>query len=122
MHIGFWQNTVFAASNLVLSDDEVDLAAVRCPTAPGDSAYLEVEPALPTLGAPVHTLGFPGTASVVTPVMSTFSVASIEMQRGKVHQLVLSGAINKGNSGGALCNAAGKVGVIVRKYHNTRRR
>lgn len=99
-------------AELIAISNELDLALIRCKTLNAPPVAL-VE-TLPPRGTDIMVLGFPLGPSFGTSLKSTRG-AMVAMPDASVDNMCLFDAItNPGNSGGPLCDKAGRVAAVVR--------
>jgi len=105
------------AGTVVATDQAHDLAAVKVagtdlPTVPlGSSADLKVGQLVVAIGSPLGTFTETVTSGILSGTGRTITVASADSRNGQTLNDLLQtdAAINEGNSGGPLLDAAGQV-------------
>ena len=112
----WFSNGARRESTVIATDDTLDVALLAVPRAPRSVQPLSLATAedTPSLGDPARAWGYPFEAAVVaagfsrTPTLSA-GIISAKRTREDVSYLQTDAAVNPGNSGGPLLNAAGHV-------------
>ena len=100
------------AAQLIAESEKPDLALVRCATLNAPPVMLVDK--LPTRGTDIMVLGYPLGPTFGTTLKSTRG-AVVAMPDAAVDNMFLYDALtNPGNSGGPLCDKAGRVAGVVR--------
>ena len=112
----WFSNGARRESTVIATDETLDLAMLAVPRAPRSvqPLLLAASADTPDLGDPARAWGYPFEAAVVAagfsraPTLSA-GIVSARRIREDIHYLQTDAAVNPGNSGGPLLNAAGSV-------------
>lgn len=100
------------AAELIAISDSLDLALIRCEKL--DAPAVRLTDKLPARGSDIMVLGYPLGPSFGTTLKSTRG-AMVSLPDSMLDNMCLYDAItNPGNSGGPLCDKAGRVAGVVR--------
>ena len=112
---GGTRNQKQVSATVVTSDEDLDLALLR--TSYRSRAFLSFLPGRSLrVTQPVWVFGFPfGAAPGLEPSVTAGTISSLRKnESGGLREVQVDAAVNRGNSGGPVVDAAGKVAAVTR--------